>query len=260
MTSTSRYHADTLLQGIVADTAQHANATPKKGSPPLMPISFFLSSDQQHHIEQQEHEQWQLEHAERRILRNPRDLISHAQRLRIYRHQHHRTGCFAALIDLSIVLGMQGQRLRRALLHQNKALLTTQQHDFLLTRIKTGLCADDPMPKVPASLLSKNISGTTAIVTSISNTPQNHPDRKKSLLKSARQYIQSGDDQTAQKFLEQALDNDPGDKAACDELLALYLRNQRHNDLIKTYTELSARKIALPELWDSALLCLGAKI
>lgn len=249
-------NAEKLLRSIVAGTAEQSNTDLQKNQYPVEPALLAAPRNLSPCFDSAEHYQAHLDHIERRILRNPRDLFCHTQRLLMYKHLENDPACFGALIDLMIALGNQGISLRKSLLMQTLERLTQQQVNFLRTHLKSGLRAEDPIPPDAQSLLSKHISGTTSIVRTKSTECCGDAD----LLESALGAIESGNDLTAQKYLEQALDNDPGDKEVCDELLALYLRNQLNDDLLATMTRLSARKIALPELWKMAALCLNTEV
>lgn len=185
-----------------------------------------------------------LEHMERRITRNPRDLRVQVQRILMLHRAGDSVACFDALTDLFIILGPRGLALRANLLGQVEDLLSQTQVDFLHTHLISGLDATTPLPESIASLLTHGISGKTALFDD--KPPAGTPDE---LVAQALACIDHDDDKQAQRYLEQALEDDPGHAVAVLELLALYQRNGLQGAFRATWTRLSSRKLALPELW-----------
>ena len=182
-----------------------------------------------------------LDQAERRILRNRRDLRSHVQRVLMHHRQGQATACFDALVDLFIVLGAGGRALRANLLARVADLLTPEQHDYLRRHLDGGLRADEPLPVSAESLLTRGVSGSTAVLDAA--PPED-------LYAAAMDCIERGDDATARLYLEQALELDPGQPLASMELLALYRRNGWEAEFRRAWTRLSSRALAFAELWE----------
>ncbi len=187
-----------------------------------------------------------LEHMERRITRNPRDLRVHVQRILMLHRAADAVACFDAMTDLFIILGPRGLALRANLLGQVEDLLSHTQVEFLHAHLKTGLDATTALPESTASLLTHGVSGKTSLF--CNESPVGTPDE---LVERALTCITHGDDTQAQRYLEQVLEDDPGHAVAVLELLTLYQRNGLQDAFRATWTRLSSRKLALPELWAS---------
>ena len=102
---------------------------------------------------------------EKRIRRNPNDLTAHFLRIQYYQTQFDGPGCFAAIVDLFIVLGSRGTALRRRMLDQCAFLLTRNLRNFLESHMETGISPRAPLPCLTPSILTEAISGTTELFT-----------------------------------------------------------------------------------------------
>lgn len=181
---------------------------------------------------------------ERSIGRNPRDLRSHVQRIAMRHRDGDAPGCFDALADLFIVLGPRGQALRANLLWQARDLLPREQFEFLRRHLDHGLDPATPLPVTADSLLTLGVAPTTVDLPATATTADE-------LLQRAIAAIAQGRDDVARRYLEHALDIDPGHTLATMELLALYRRNGWRNEFLNTWTRLSSRRLALPEIWET---------
>jgi tetratricopeptide (TPR) repeat protein len=186
-----------------------------------------------------------LRHMEQRILRNPRDLLSHVRRILVADALRDTAATEGALADLFIILGSRGRPLRTRLLKLVAGELNTGQRDFFGSHLESGLDANEAMPELPQSRLSKHVLGTTQIVVR-SGDENGAVDRSVGL---ARESMQNGRYDVAQAMLEGALESDPGDKEACEELLNLYERRNLRSSFFKTYTALLGMRLAVPERW-----------
>lgn len=189
-------------------------------------------------------EQPYLRHLEQRLSRNPRDLLSHVRRLLVANQVRDVAGSEGALADLFIVLGSRGKPLRTRLLKLIADTLTTEHRAFFEAHLESGLDANEAMPDLPQSRLSRRIAGTTEIVVRLGE--EDLTERSVDL---ARESLQSGRYDMAQAVLEGALDADPGDREVCEELLALYRERGLHKSFFRTYTALLGRQLAVPEQW-----------
>ncbi|MCI0667552.1 MAG: hypothetical protein L0Y38_09475 [Methylococcaceae bacterium] len=104
------------------------------------------------------------ESLEKRIRRDPGDLNAHVQRIRYYQTQYDAPGCYAALVDLFIVLGPRGIDLRKRMASQTGFLLTPSLREFIENHLYVGISARTPLPSVTSSILTEAISGTTELV------------------------------------------------------------------------------------------------
>ena len=187
-----------------------------------------------------------LSHLEQRISRNPRDLLSHVRRLYLADALDDNDAVTGALADLFIVLGRQGQPLRRRLLNLVGAQLTTTQFAFFVAHLEPGLDENEAMPEMPQSRLSKRVAGTTCIVT---RSDARAPDSDDPV-RLARDSIAGGHVDVAQAVLEGALESDPGNAAVCKALLRLYEVMNLADSFFRTYTTLLGRQLACRDSWE----------
>ena len=186
-----------------------------------------------------------LRHLEQRILRHPRDLLSHVRRLFLARALGDNDAIMGALADLFLVLGPRGRQLRKRLFVFVEDQLTPRQCGFFAAHLENGIEATEAIPDIPESRLSKRVLGTTTIVV----RSENQDRGKAGPVSLARESIANGQYDVALALLEGALDADPGNKEVCAELLELYARKNLRSNFFRTYTGLLGRQLAYPERW-----------
>ncbi len=185
-----------------------------------------------------------LRHLEQRIVRHPRDLLSHVRRLFLARALCDNDAIMGALADLFLVLGSRGRQLRTRLLSYVEDQLTPRQCGFFAAHLENGINAAEAIPDIPQSRLSKRVLGTTTIV-----VRANEDGDGTGPVGLARESIANGQYDVALAVLEGALDSDPGDKEVCAELLQLYSQPHLRSNFFKTYTALLGRQLAYPQRW-----------
>ncbi len=191
-------------------------------------------------------EQPYLRHLEQRIARNPRDLLSHVRRIYLADALGDRESVCGALIDLFLVLGRGGVSLRRRLLKLADDRLTVEQAEFFTAHLEREIDASSPVPNAPRSRFSKQLLGTTQIV----RRPGERSDQPHDAVLLSRDSRARGRFDLAQSVLEGALEDDPGNKEVCEELLNLYSDRGLRRSFNKTYTSLLGRKLAHQDRWD----------
>ncbi len=186
-----------------------------------------------------------LRHLEQRIVRHPRDLLSHVRRLFLARALNDSDAIMGALTDLFLVLGPRGRRLRSRLLRLVEEQLTPRQCGFFAAHLATGIDPTQAIPDIPQSRLSRHVLGTTNIVVRTNDDDSNGAGP----VSLARESLANGQYDVALALLEGALDADPGNKEVCAELLELYARKNLRSNFLRTYTALLGRQLAFPERW-----------
>ena len=186
-----------------------------------------------------------LRHLEQRIVRHPRDLLSHVRRLFLARALNDRDAIMGALTDLFLVLGPRGPQLRSRLLRLVEDQLTPRQCGFFVAHLAAGIDPTKAIPDIPQSRLSRHVLGTTNIVVRANDDDSNGVGP----VSLARESIVNGQYDVALAVLEGALDADPGNKEVCAELLEFYARRNLRSNFFRTYTALLGRQLAYPERW-----------
>ena len=180
------------------------------------------------------------------IVRNPRDLRLHAQRIHLLIARRERAALFGALIDLFIALGGKGGALRRRLLQQAAPLLDERQRRILENALADGLAAGDPLTADPHARLSAGRRDPAEAVEAIETAGDALP---RDALAEARDLIDGGMIDAARRLLETRLLENPGDAAASRELLALYRHSRNEQDFHSCYKLLRDRPLALRDEW-----------
>ena len=186
-----------------------------------------------------------LRHLEQRIVRNPRDLLSHVRRVYLASALNDSAAIAGALTDLYLVLGRAGRRLRRRLLSLVADQLGVDHLRFFESHLDCGLDETEATSDIPESRLSKRLLGTTSIVSRASDA-----DEFRDPVRLALDSISKGHDDLAQAVLEGALETDPGNTPVSEALLALYAGRAMRDDFRKTYTALLGRRLACRDRWD----------
>ena len=187
-----------------------------------------------------------LRHLEQRIVRNPRDLLSHVRRLYLANALDDVATITGALTDLFLVLGKHGRLLRRRLLKLVKPQLTAKQRHFFAAHLEHGLEGTEVIPEIPRSRLSKHVLGTTRIVCRSDDDALNSDDP----VRLARDSIARGHYDVAQAVLEGAIEADPGNADVSAALVELYDGGNLRSSFDKTYTALLGRQLACRDRWD----------
>lgn len=186
-----------------------------------------------------------LGYLERRISRNPRDLLAHTQRILLNRQSRDIQGTWGAMLDLFLALGNAGYDLRKTLLEKSVKLLDQEQKRFLRKHLKRGLFPGDRIPEASMSCLSNGVTGITHFIerNDLANLKNAMPAENARFLQTSESW------KLAQHLLEDRLRIDPGDSEACEELLALYRKKDLREEFRRSYARLSSRQLALPESW-----------
>ncbi|MGV6818589.1 MAG: hypothetical protein ACWA44_15145 [Thiotrichales bacterium] len=236
--------AETPTYSLVScsDNTQHSEVNTQQYQPGL--------SDESHRLHQyfssNESKAEHLHFLDGKIVRNPKDILSHTKRITAFVDEGNREGCFDALVDLNIALGSQGYELRKSLLSQALSILSDTQRAFIYHHLKTGLTPSDHIAGLRDSLLSNQIQGSTEFVRRLS--AENIADQ--SPLEQAISARANSDYLIAQNLLENLVLADPKNAEATIELLSLYQEQSMQLAFQQTYAQLIGRQFALPELWD----------
>ncbi len=181
----------------------------------------------------------------RKILRNPRDLLAHTQRIFLLFIARDNVAYFGAVIDLFIALGPRGLGLKKSILRPTYKLLNKHQQHYIQSHLHTGISRVDAVPSRHARLSPKLTSSTSLFN---DNTPS-LPNADQ-ILRKARYKLAMGHEAIAQTLLEDALEADPSDMEIACELLELYRQHDQRNDFLKMTTRLAGKILAVQDLWD----------
>jgi hypothetical protein len=197
---------------------------------PELPVeaAFLTYRHNELRLDTSDHAEELKAHFAHAVVRNPRNLLLHVQRILLYAE----TGdpaILSALCDLFLVLQEKGTPLRRRLLALARPLL--KQDDFqALHRLLSPAESDTSTlrPNCAWSRLSDGVTGTTELITKLTPKAATSQDP----LETARQQLEVGQAELAQKTLETALLADPIRLALHLALLEIYrhTRDLHHID------------------------------
>lgn len=191
------------------------------------------------------HEVSYLSFLERKISRNPRDLISHTQRVFLFHREKEKVACLNALLDLYLVLGQRGYELRKSVLLKVKNSLTRPQREFFARYLRRGMTRKDASGMTTTSLLSEGLESKKPLVTLKGLSP-----KTVDLKEIAYALLDQDMIEESCRVWEKILLEDPGSAIATMEVLSIYQHYSMKDDFFRIYMDLSGRKLVLPELWE----------
>ncbi len=187
------------------------------------------------------------DHLAHKISRNPADLTSHLQRIALCHEVGDNALIYAAILDLFIALGNDGVSLRTRLLKKVMDLLEDDQRDALSKGLTQGIKAQDRVPLSRYSRLSQGVVGDTLLVEQMTSA---RPVVEYDTIDEARDLIDSGHIELAQKLLEESMLVERDREDISGELLGIY-RHTRHGDaLFAMKDQLGSAPFALEHDWE----------
>lgn len=165
------------------------------------------------------------------VTRKPSDLLSHVRRIFLAHEENKKGDVFGALVDIFIVLGKKGLKLRRRLLEMSKTFLEPYQYSLLRESLVIGL-DERKVAFVSGAMLCRGIEGSLKLVQSETDSS----DELRDPLIEAREYLEYSQLDEARELLEDALIQNPERQELHKELLGIYrsTRDQsRFADMLK---------------------------
>ncbi len=190
-----------------------------------------------------------VSHLAHKISRCPSDLMSHVQRIALCHEVGDSELIYGAVLDLFIALGNAGVSLRTRVLQKVVDLLTPEQLDVLQKGLISGIRSGDRLPSSRYSRLSGGVTGSTSLVDSFDGISRAEFE----MIDEARDLIDSGHIELAQKLLEDALLGERNREDVSRELLGIY-RHTRHKEALFSMREkLGDEYFALAEEWEELI-------
>ncbi len=191
-----------------------------------------------------------VDHLAHKVSRIPTDLMSHIQRIALCHEIGDSELIYGAILDLFIALGNSGVSLRTRMLQKVADLLTDEQLAVLQKGLVSGVHSGDSLPPSRYSRLSGGVVGETSIVsyadTAVSQTELDTIDE-------ARDLIDSGHIELAQKLLEEALLGERDREDISLELLEIYRHTRHREALFAMREQLGEAPFALAEEWEKLI-------
>jgi tetratricopeptide (TPR) repeat protein len=161
----------------------------------------------------------------------PGNLLNHVRRVYLHLVLQQPGPLYGALLDLYLVLGDKGGRLRHQLLHKARKLLSQEEYDLFLTHYERGLQSNQPLPVSQHSVFGNFFSGNMLLAEE--KPIERHPvNRENDPLELAREELNYGDITVAQQILEEALLQSPKRLGLHYSLLEIYKHTRSLDDLL----------------------------
>ena len=220
----------------------------------LTPSDIYFLLDK---TPQQLNLQWLYEHPDllsylvTYIARNPKNLVTHIQRICACYQANLSEHLYGAVIDLFTVLDGCAQEFKAKMLVKVKPKLIQSHVNLLEAYLQEEDILTLYLVQNPFAILSKGLMGTTQLVTRPVNDVNRQPEaNSQDPLQQAREYIEYADFHEAQNVLEAAILEEPQRKALHLELLAIYKSLQDVDSFVMFSEILEHEGNPFPMLWQ----------
>jgi tetratricopeptide (TPR) repeat protein len=180
------------------------------------------------------------------LLKKPRALAVHLQRIYFCYHNGLTENLFAALVDLFIILEGKGHNLSLRMLQGAKSKLQPQQYAILNKALNLSAEEVKLLSGNMYSLFSYGLIGTNLLIVKEENQKQQEHDP----LDIARDFIAYSQLDAAIETLENAILLDIGRQELHDDLLELYKVTQDFERFKEMYEVLSRQVEIMPAAWE----------
>lgn len=216
--------------------------------PSELEVCFQVPDSGELRLDLQKHGSSTLQYLTYRVVRNPSDLLSHMRRILLQDQMGDPEDFYAALSDLFIALGSNGESLRSRLLKQYRSRLSDARYRTLLQFLKRG-ATSERSPYSCASVLAKGITGTCSLIRPVIDTVSE--DHFRDPLKDARDFLEYSQIDEARQVLERAVLENPERIDFQTELLQLYRAGRDVENFKKVYHELISSGNSLSDDWSA---------
>ena len=196
-------------------------------------------------------------HLAHQITKNNNDLRSHTQRIYLFIKHQQSTAIYSALVDLFLVLGINGLALRKRILGNARASLSDLEFNALGRSLFSGLTTEIGLPRANLALLIKGLGG--------SHQQFIHRNDKgisafTNASDEARSHIENGQLEQAQLVLQQAIVDYPQQLNLHYDLLEILEKMADKDQFSSTYKQLLEHSIVLPPQWQEMAQKFGVEI
>jgi len=181
------------------------------------------------------------------VSRQPKILINHVQRIYLHAAAKNTEQTSAALLDLNLILGKKGEKLRKRLLFQCKKMLKKEQYALLSECFLHSEDAQNKYPMLAHSILCRIFSNNDIVSRAETNKERAALD----VIDEARDRINYGQLNEAQTLLENALIESPERADIATELLEIYRYTRNKEALSKMLSRLNKTHFKNTNIWKS---------
>ena len=185
------------------------------------------------------------------VVRYPRDLRAHAQRILLGHHNSDVSSFLpGSLQDLFLILENNGYALRKNLLDLSAQYLTKKEVSFFTQWIKQNAKNDKRYHCWrTGSVLSTGSCGGESLLDQEEQERESSTASYTDVLEEARSCLDYGQLDVAQQLLEDEILKSPESKEIEQELLTIYQYSRNRDQLIALGKELEAQGVTLSEEW-----------
>lgn len=168
-----------------------------------------------------------LQYLNQALIKNPKNLRWHTQKIFLLLETKAVQQLSAALIDLFIVTGAAGKKLKQQLLQLSEPLLTAEQFQFLQSNQAGQITAQTILPSLLVgegySLLNKGLIGSSQLLERFETQSSPSTTVMLTLHEQALSCMEYGQLEEALALLQQAHAENPQDDKVSVDLLAIYV-------------------------------------
>ncbi len=187
------------------------------------------------------------------VVRYPRDLRTHAQRILLGHHNNDVSSFLpGSLQDLFLILENNGYALRKNLLDLSKQHLTEKEVSFFTQWIKQNAKSDKTHHCwQTGSVLSTGSCGGESLLDQQAQqqNEESNAATYTNVLEEARACLNYGQLEVAQQLLEDEILKSPQSKEIEQELLTIYRHSRNRDQLVALSKKLVAQGVTLSEEW-----------
>lgn len=202
-------------------------------------------------------DQWAI-HLTHISAREPGNLLNHVRRIYLHLVLNQSEPLYGAMLDLYLVLGHKGRRLRQNLHHKTRELLSQERLDLFSTHFEAGLQPHQPLPASQHSVLGNFFTGNMRLVTE-QKAEQRSVKQKLDPLELAKEELNYGDISVAQQILEEALLQSPTRLGLHYSLLEIYKHTRSLDDLLSMKKRLGDKADIAEAAWNQMQKTLASR-
>ncbi|VAW85378.1 hypothetical protein MNBD_GAMMA16-1661 [hydrothermal vent metagenome] len=181
------------------------------------------------------------------VSRQPNILINHVQRIYLHAAAKNTEHTYAALLDLYLILGEKGEKLRKRLSFQCKKFLNAEQYNVLSELSLHSENAQNEYPVLAHSILCRILSNRNIV----SRTENNKELHVQNVIDEARDRVDYGQVNEAQTLLEKALIESPERADIATDLLEIYRYTRNREALSDMLSNLTKTQFKDAHTWKT---------
>lgn len=209
-------------------------------------LVFLLNGNIDHWLVFPFHHRNLFEYLGFQVIRTPKKLIHHIQRIFYCFQESLPDQLYASLLDLLIVLQGRGNEISLRMFNGSKSKLRPNDRELLEMFYRNKAKNESILPVNCFSVLARGLIGSSSLVLchEKTNIDEHNP------LMLARNYIEYSQLEEARDVLEKAVVDNPDNKLLHTELLDLYKSTHNLDAFRRVYKRLQIKKSSMLPIWE----------